>query len=201
MSRNRTGYPRWLGWGIGGTTAVVLLLTGYAAVFSGDGEPSRTSDRPAAAATDAGPDPTYAAPSDWTEPERWAALPRGARIDRIGNEVGFPQTAEGAVAMLVASNSTEVKYGHSHVQEQLTGYESYLISADRTAENRELIELEAVRLDSQMRRSMGLPPGSDLPAGAYARNFIVGFQVIHTSATEADAWLLSRVTDKSGETE
>lgn len=201
MSRNRTGHPRWLGWGIGGTTAVLLLLTGYAAFFSGDGEPSRTSDRPAAAATDAGPDPTYAAPSDWTEPERWAALPRGARTDRFGNEVGFPQTAEGAVAMLVTANATEVKSGHTHVDVQRDVYGSYLIPGDRTEENIRKIERAAAESDTAVRRDMGLPETDDLPPGAYSRNHVIGFKVIEASPTEVTMWLLSRATVRPGETE
>ncbi|MDX3343794.1 hypothetical protein V5N34_36615 [Streptomyces baarnensis] len=200
MSRNRSGHPRWLGWGIGVTTAVLLLLTGYAALFSGDDEPSRTSDRPAAAATDASPAPTYGTPPDWTEPERWAALPRAARTDVQGNEVGFPQTAEGAVAMLVAANTTEVKAGHSHVDVQHGVYGSYLIPGDRTEENKGKIERAAAESDTKVRRSMGLPENDDLPPGAYSRNHVVGFRVIDASPSEVTVWLLSRATVRTGET-
>ncbi|WP_371606828.1 hypothetical protein OG725_36890 (plasmid) [Streptomyces sp. NBC_01213] len=191
---------RLLGWTTGGITVVVLVLTGYA-VFSGDDKPSPTSDRPAATATDAVPAPTYDAPSDWTEPERWAALPRGARTDDQDNERGFPQTPEGAVAMLVAANTTEVKAGHSHIDVQHGVYESYLLPGDRTEENKNKIERAAAESDTKVRRSMGVPEDEDLPPGAYSRNHVVGFRVIESSPSEVTVWLLSRATVRPGETE
>ncbi|MCR8945178.1 hypothetical protein NW249_23970 [Streptomyces sp. OUCMDZ-4982] len=196
--RNRSGLTRWLSWGTGGLAVVAALLTGYA-VFSGDDE-TATSDRPPAVAG-ASPSPTYDAPSDWTEPDRWAALPRGARTDDQGNEVGFPRTVEGAVAMLVASNSTEFNRERSHVDVQLGVYESYLIPADRTEKNRARIRKGAAENDALLRRTMGLAEGGVLPAGAYSRNQVVAYKVIEASPTEVSAWLLSRATVKTGELE
>lgn len=199
MSRgNRSGLPRWLGWGTGGLAVVAVLLTGYA-VFSGDDE-TTTSQRPPTT-TVASPGPTYAAPSGWTEPERWAVLPRGTRTDGQGNEVDFPHTVEGAVAMLVASNSTEFNAERSHVDVQLGVYESYLIPADRTEENRERIRKGAAENDALLRQTMGLPEDGVLPAGAYSRNQVVGYQLIEESPTAVSAWLLSRATVRAGESE
>ncbi|PVC80736.1 hypothetical protein DBP19_35100 [Streptomyces sp. CS090A] len=195
--RHPSGLTRWLGWGTGSLALIAMLLTGYAA-FSGDDETATTSDRPPAATAPI-PQSTYGAPSDWAEPDRWAALPRGARTDGQGNEVDFPRTVAGAVAMLAASNSTEFNAERSHVDVQLGVYESYLLPADRTEENRARIRQGATDNDALLLRTMGLPEGAALPAGAYSRNQVVGFQVIEASPTRVSAWLLSRATMKPGE--
>ncbi|MFE7057612.1 hypothetical protein ACFVAO_20625 [Streptomyces californicus] len=196
--RDRSGLTRWLGWGTGGLAVIAILLTGYA-FLSGD-EETATSNRPPAT-VEASPQQTYDAPSDWTEPERWAVLPRGARTDEHGNEVGFPHTTQGAVAMLVASDSTEYNAQRSHVDVQLGVYESYLAPAERTEENRQRIRQGASENDALLRQALGLPEGGALPPGAYSRSQVVGFQVIEETPTGVTAWLLSRVTLKAGETE
>ncbi|MYY17403.1 hypothetical protein GT018_17510 [Streptomyces sp. SID4912] len=196
----RDRLPSLLKWSTGGVAAVLLVLTGYA-MLSGESTPS-TSGSPATATGMPSPASTYyGAPADWSEPERWAVLPRGARTDKQGNEVGFPHTTEGAVGMLAAANTTEVTAAHSHVDVQLGVYASYLIAADRTEDNKTKIEQAGAESDAKMRRSMGLPEDGAPPPGTYARNHVVGFQVIQASPSEAAVWLLSRVTTRKGEME
>ncbi|MEV0990962.1 hypothetical protein [Streptomyces sp. NPDC049949] len=178
--------------------AAVLALTGYAMV-SGDG--STPDSGKAGATASASPSDGYAPPPDWTEPARWAALPRGARTDERGMEVGFPHTTQGAVAMMASSNSTALQGAYDNQQAQLRIFASYLIAADRTEPNREAVELAGIDADKQVRRSLGLPAGSDLPPGAYVRTRVVGFKIISESADEVAVWLLSRVTMKAGETQ
>ncbi|GAA3380705.1 hypothetical protein GCM10020367_69060 [Streptomyces sannanensis] len=180
--------------------AAVLALTGYA-MLSGDDFTPDSGKAGASATATASPSAGYAPPPDWTEPDRWAALPRGERTDARGMEVGFPRTTEGAVAMMAASNSTRLEGAYDNHQAQLRLFDSYLIAADRTETNREAVELAGIEADKQVRRTLGLPTGSDLPPGAYVRTHVVGFKVISQSPTEVSAWLLSRVTMKAGETQ
>jgi hypothetical protein len=190
-------------WGTGGVAAVVIALTGYA-VFSGgsdttatpgkDGKSSTASAAPSSAA------PTYTTPDGWTEPDRWAALPRGTRTDSHGNSVGFAHTTEGAVAMLAAANSTDVEGSRSAVDEQIGIYNSYLASADQTPENAAKVKAQAQSTDASLRSQMGVTGGSVLPSGAYARNTVVGFKVVTKSQNEVSVWLLTRVALKTGET-
>lgn len=197
---SRTSASRGVMWGAGGMAFVVLALTGYA-LFSGDDEPGKATPGKAGSSASASPSPGYSAPEDWTEPERWAALPRGSRIDDGGNQVGFPQSTEGAVAMLAAASSTSVEGDRSTVDEQLGVFNSYMAKADRTDTNAEKVELQAMETDKKLRRDMGIDPGSNLPSGAYVRNHVIGFKVIQKSPDEVSVWLLSRVTSKAGETE
>lgn len=178
----------------------VLVLTGYA-MLSGDGSTPDSGKPGTSTSVLASPSASYAPPPDWTEPARWANLPRGARTDERGMEIAFPHTADGAVAMMVESNSTVLEGARGNVQAQLKLFDSYLVAADRTAENREIAELAALDADKQLHKSMGLPAGSDLPPGAYVRTTVIGFKIVSQSPDEASAWLLSRVTMKTGETQ
>ncbi|MFD7753267.1 hypothetical protein [Streptomyces sp. NPDC059757] len=199
---SRTGLNRASIWGAGVFAVAMLSLTAYA-VFSGDEEPAgsagKDGSKPSASAS-AKPGPTYGAPSEWTEPKRWAVLPRNQRVDTHGNKVGWPQSTEGAEAMLVASNSTAVEGDRSSVDVQLGIYESYISQTDHSEANAEKVELAAIQADKKLRTQMGLAAGSALPAGAYARNQVIGFKVVHESSDEVSAWLLTRATTKSGET-
>ena len=47
---------------------------------------------------------------------------------------------------------------------------------------------------------MGVSAGLPLPPGAYVRSNVVGFKVIKKAGGEVSVWLLSRVTQKRGET-
>ncbi|MER5966788.1 hypothetical protein [Streptomyces sp. NPDC002057] len=184
-------------------TALVLLLmvvglTGYA-MLSG-GNPELDSGKPGAtAAAPSSPLPTYEPPRDWTDPERWATLPRGARSDGRGKDVGFPQTLDGALGMLVASNSTLVTPDNSNKAEQLALYESYFSAADHSPRLREGLELAGGESDARLRTDWGLPAGGELPPGSYVRAHVIGYKIIAHSSTEVSVWLLSRVTTKAGE--
>ncbi|MFD3484971.1 hypothetical protein [Streptomyces sp. NPDC058665] len=203
MGRTRGTWNTKGAWLAGTALAAVLALTGYVA-FSGDDD---GKDTPGSAGSSAGastppaadPGPTYAAPEDWTEPERWVALPRGKRTDESGSEVGFPRTTEGAVAMAAASNSTAIEGGSTAVDEQLRIYYSYLSAADQSSEAAEKVELRALQTDKTLARQMGVSPGGPLPSGAYVRSAVVGYQIIEESGSEVTVWLLSRVTQKNGE--
>lgn len=139
-------------------------------------------------------------PDDWSEPERWAALPRGQRTDDRGSKVGFPHTAEGAVAMAVTANSTVMEGDRSAVDEQLRIYHSYVGASDQTKEDAEAIEREALETDETLARQMGVSVGQPLPAGAYVRSTVVGYKIVKQSANEVSLWVLSRVVQKNGET-
>ncbi|MGW2681091.1 hypothetical protein [Streptomyces sp. NPDC001436] len=185
-------------------TALVLLLavvslTGYS-LLSGSGSDEDSAKPGTTAAAPSSPAPAYEPPRDWTDPERWATLPRGARSDARGKDVSFPQTLEGALGMLVASSSTLVQPGHSNKDEQLALYESYFSAADRSTRLREGLELAGGESDAQLRKDWGLPAGSELPQGSYVRAQVIGYKVIEHSPTEVSVWLLSRVTAKAGET-
>ncbi|GHJ30023.1 hypothetical protein TPA0910_44560 [Streptomyces hygroscopicus subsp. sporocinereus] len=182
--------------------AAVLALTGYVA-FSGDDDTAASGkdgkDKASASPSESGPG--YSPPEEWTEPKKWAALPRGKKTDDHGNEVNFPHSADGAVAMLAASNETEVKGSQSMVDERMSQYDSYLSKADQTPENKEKIKAEAVQTDASVRQKMGVPGSGDMPSGAYMRSTTVGYKVIEASKNEVSVYLLSRVTMKAGELE
>ncbi|MFD7324265.1 hypothetical protein ACFV9D_24740 [Streptomyces sp. NPDC059875] len=191
-------------WAAGVAAAAVVILTGCA-MFTGDGDdgpktPAKGGASVSASAS-ASPSPSYAVPDDWTEPKLWAALPRGERTDSRGSQVGFPHTAEGAVAMLAAANTTAIEGQQTNVDEQLRLYYSYVATADQTPEKAERLELKAIETDKKIAKSMSVTPGNVLPSGAYVRSHVVGFKIIKKSADEVAVWLLTRGTQKNGETE
>lgn len=203
MARTRGTGPSKGVWAASVAAAAVLALTGY--VMFGGGEDSSSEGKGGASASpsasgSASPSATYQAPQDWTEPQRWVALPRGERTDTNGNEVGFPHTREGAVAMLSVSGTTSVEGSRTMVDEQLSVYESYLLPSEKSDDIAEQVELKAIQTDKNLRRQMGLKPGSDLPSGAYVRSNTVGYQIVKASEDEVSLWLLSRVVQKAGET-
>ncbi|PJE97108.1 hypothetical protein CUT44_14080 [Streptomyces carminius] len=201
MSRTRGTWNTKGIWLVGAALAAVLALTGYV-LLGGDEDGSDTSGKGGASPSgSASAAPTYKAPEQWTEPERWTALPRGERTDDRGSAVGFPRTTEGAVAMAAAANTTTVEADRSNVDEQLRIYHSYLSEADRTGENAEAVELNALQTDKMLRKQMGVGAGQPLPSGAYVRNYVVGYQVVTETDGEVGVWLLTRVTQKTGELE
>ncbi|QHC33888.1 hypothetical protein [Streptomyces sp. HF10] len=202
MGRTRSTWNTRGVWLAGAAFAAVLALTGYAALSGGD---DAGADRPgkagasASAAASPGPSASYAPPADWTEPDRWAALPRGERSDSRGSQVGFPKSADGAVAMMAAANAIDIEGTRSTEDEQLRIYHSYIARADQAEQNAEQIELGAIQSDKDLARQMGVTPGQPLPEGAYMRSTVVGFKIIKQSDGEVSAWLLSRVVQKNGE--
>ncbi|MFF2572732.1 hypothetical protein [Streptomyces sp. NPDC058084] len=205
MSRTRGTWNTKGTWAAGIALAAMLLLTAYAA-FSGSGDDdAKTGAKGGGSASpsvsgSASPEPTYAQPPDWTEPQRWTALPRGQRTDERGSQLGFPHTAEGAVAMMAAGNTTRIEGDRSNKTEQLRIYHTYIGKADQSAEAAEQIELNAITTDKALAKEMGVPAGQPLPSGAYVRSHVVGYQVIKKSDDEVSAWLLARVVQKNGET-
>ncbi|CAM5375977.1 Integral membrane protein OS=Streptomyces fumanus OX=67302 GN=GCM10018772_70840 PE=4 SV=1 [Streptomyces fumanus] len=187
-------------WLAGGVLAAVLALTGYVVLAGGDedsGTPSKGGATPSASAP--GPSATYAPPNDWTEPEQWAALPRGERTDERGSQVGYPHTTEGAVAAAAALNTVSIEGGRDTVDEQMRIYHSYVSKADRSDAHAEEIELAAIQTDKSLHQEMGVPVGEPLPSGAYMRSNVIGFKVVNASKDEVSVWLLSRAAQKGGE--
>ncbi|MEU0287467.1 hypothetical protein [Streptomyces sp. NPDC006147] len=201
MGRTRGTWNSTGTWAAGVALVALLAFTGYA-VLSGDEDTDTPSKGGSSASATASPGPsaTYAPPDDWSEPTSWAALPRGERTDR-GSQVGFPHSTEGAVAMMVAANTTAIEGETTNVDEQLRIYRSYIGADDQSSENAEQIELAAIESDKALAKQMGVSPGQPLPSGAYVRGTVVGYKVIKESDTEVSAWLLSRVVQKNGETE
>ncbi|WP_208635108.1 MULTISPECIES: hypothetical protein [Streptomyces] len=152
------------------------------------------------ASADPTPSESYAQPEDWTDPQRWVALPRGKRTDEHGSEIEFPRTTEGAVAALAASSNSTVEGSTSHVDEQLRLYYSYVAKEDQSEAAAERVELGSIDNGKVIARDMGLKPGAPMPPGAYVRSHVIGYQVIEQSQDEVSVWLLSRVTQKAGET-
>ncbi|MFD8415460.1 hypothetical protein ACFV2Q_27480 [Streptomyces sp. NPDC059650] len=202
MSRTRGAWNTKGTWIAGVALAAVLALTGYS-LLSGDGggedAPAKVGSNPGASSP-ASPSPGYSTPQDWTEPERWTALPQGQRTDERSNAVGFPHTAEGAVAMLAAANSTRIEGEQGVADEQLRMYHSYFGKGDQSPENAKKIELAAQQTDKDLAREMGVSPGQPLPPGAYMRTHVVGYKIIKRSDGEVSVWLLSSVVQKNGET-
>ncbi|MGW6588387.1 hypothetical protein [Streptomyces globisporus] len=200
MGRTRSAWKGKSVWFAGAALAAVLALTGYA-IFSGDGgggdAPGKAGSSSSAAAD---PKPSYEQPEDWTDPQRWAALPRGKRTDERGSEVEFPHTTEGAVAALAAANSSVIEDTTSNVDEQLRLYYSYVAKEDQSEAAAERVELGSIDNGKAISREMGLKPGAPMPPGAYMRSHVVGFKVIKASPDQVSVWLLSRVTQKAGET-
>lgn len=203
MGRTRGTWNSRSTWAAGVALAALLAFTGYAILSGGDEDTDTPSKGGPSASASASPGPsaTYAPPDDWTEPNSWAALPRGERTDDRGSQVGFPQSTEGAVAMMVTANTTAIEGEQSNVDEQLRIYRSYIGAADQSSENAEQIELAAIQTDKALAKQMGVSPGQPLPPGAYVRSTVIGYKVIKKSDSEVSAWLLSRVVQKNGEME
>ncbi|GHA18974.1 hypothetical protein ACFOOM_04640 [Streptomyces echinoruber] len=203
MSRTRGTWNTKGMWAAGVALAAVVGLTGYA-MLNGDDDSGAAAGKgsvPSSAPSSfAGAVPTYQAPDDWTEPERWAALPRGALTDIRGSRIGFPHTTEGAVAMMAAANTTDIEANRSNVDEQLRIYYSYIAKADQSSQYVEQVKSQSQQTDKSLHKEMGVSPGQALPSGAYVRSNVVGFKVIEKSSDEVSVWLLFRVTQKNGET-
>ncbi|MFD4371093.1 hypothetical protein [Streptomyces sp. NPDC058486] len=205
MTRTRTTWSKAGTWIAGTALAALLALTGYsllgdegdeASVSGKGGTPSQVTGSPT------GPPPTsYDVPEDWTEPERWTALPRGERVDEQGNQIGFPHTREGAVALLAATNNHSAEGEHSLGDEKNRLFHAYVSPEDQTAENlRKLAEMTR-KTDERTARRMGVEAGQPLPAGAYIRTVTIGYKIYVASDDEVVAWVLARTVEKTGETE
>ncbi|MEU8828856.1 hypothetical protein [Streptomyces sp. NPDC048636] len=186
--------------GTSALAAFMLGLTGYVAL-TGDEESDgpKEKGKEGSASASPKPGPSYQPPDDWSEPTRWASLPRGKKTDSHGNDVGFPHTTNGAVAMLAASTAMDAKGGRTVVDEQVGIYDSYMSKEDHTAANKAKVRAGAKQRDAQMRQQVGISGQGDLPAGAYVRSNVIGFKVIKKSADEVSVYLLSRVTMKGNE--
>ncbi|MFJ4007989.1 hypothetical protein ACIPWL_31735 [Streptomyces sp. NPDC090023] len=204
MSRTRGTWNSKGMWAAGVVLAGVIGLTTYA-VLDGDDDGARGNGpaKPTASASASGPSavPTITTPDDWTEPERWAALPRGSKTDSHGSQVGFPHTTEGAVAMMAAANNTDIEGTRSNQQEQRRIYDSYISPEDQSSAVAEKIEAQARATDDQLRQTMGVGKSQPLPSGAYVRNTVIAYKVIKSQPDEVSVWLAASAAQKNGETE
>lgn len=205
MSRTRGAWNTRGTWIAGIVLAAVLALTAYSLLAGSDSDSvaadaaGKGSAAPSVSGS-ASPEPQYTRPADWTEPERWTALPRGQRMDERGSQIGFPHTVEGAASMMAAANSTTVEGERSNVDEQLRIYHSYMGPAEQTAENAVKIETHGRQTDKDLAEQLGVQAGQPLPSGAYLRTHVVGYKVIKKSDDEVSVWLLTRGVTKAGET-
>ncbi|MBD0844258.1 hypothetical protein [Streptomyces sp. TRM68416] len=202
MGRTRGTWNTKGTWAAGIALAALLALTGVAVLGGGDEDTDAPGKGGSSASASASPGPsaTYAPPEQWTEPDSWAALPRGKRTDDHGSPVGFPKSTEGAVAMMAAANTVRIGPERDAVDEQVRLYRSYVAEADQSDEAAETVELRAVQTDKQLHKSLGVPVGEPLPAGAYMRATVVGYKVIAESGDRVSVWLLTRTVQKGGET-
>ncbi|MET8630254.1 hypothetical protein ABZW30_42215, partial [Kitasatospora sp. NPDC004669] len=175
--------------------AAVLGLTACAAPAGGHDGPvadkgSSTPSPMAAPATSqqipSGPEEeTYSIPSTWTDPVCWAVLPRGSRTAAgTGYQTGFPDTMEGAVAVLVAGSATNLQPGTSLADQQVAIYHTYLSSADQSPGGEAKVRAKAQQTEAENRSDLGLPTAGPLPRGAFVRGNVVGFKVIQQSRGE-----------------
>ncbi|MET8624619.1 hypothetical protein ABZW30_12830 [Kitasatospora sp. NPDC004669] len=151
--------------------------------------------------TPSGPkEETYGIPSTWTDPVRWAALPRGSRTAATtGDQTGFPNTVEGAVAVLVAGTATNLQPGTSLADQQVAIYHTYLSGADQSPDGEAKVRAKAQQTEAENRSDLGLPAAGPLPSGAFVRGNVVGFKVIQASSDEVTVYLLTKVSRKAGE--
>ncbi|MEU6059083.1 hypothetical protein [Streptomyces sp. NPDC047097] len=204
MARERGAWTKAMWAGAGVSALAVGVLSGYV-LFSGDDDGRDTAGAgkgsASASAPSASPVPSYTVPEDWTEPERWAALPRGERTDKYGSQVKFPRTTEGAVAALMHASTTVVEGAQTAVDEQLRVYHSYVGAQGQSEANAEQVELSALQTHKNLSKKVGLTPEQIWPTGYHVRNSVVGYQMLGKPADdEVSVWLLSRVTVKAGET-
>ncbi|MEW2267482.1 hypothetical protein ACGF5T_34605 [Streptomyces sp. NPDC047853] len=203
VSRTRRTWNTTGRWTAGIALAAVFALTGCTSSSGDDSDTEQAGKGGAStsASVSASPKPGYTPPDDWSEPERWTALPAGERMDMRGSEVGFPHTVEGAVAMAAVANTTAIDGSRSSVDEQLRIYHSYVTHADQSDEHADQIERTAIETDELLRQEMGVKAGAPLPSGAYMRSTVIGYKFVHQSMNEIAVWLLFRTALKAGEME
>ncbi|MGW9370426.1 hypothetical protein ACWGVR_10480 [Streptomyces xanthophaeus] len=204
MSRARGAWNTKGTWAAVVALSAVLILTAYAMLGGNDdtdaGAQAPAKGGPSASVSGApSPEGTYVTPDDWTEPERWTALPRGQRTDERGSQVGFPHSLEGAAATAVAATSVRIEGDRLAVNEQVRAYHSYFGKGDQSPANLTTIEQGGKDTDKQLASEMGITAGQPLPAGAYMRSAAVGYKVVKASGDEVSVWVLARVVQKNGE--
>ncbi|WP_369185364.1 hypothetical protein [Streptomyces sp. Y1] len=183
----------------------MLGLTGYAALVGDDGGPAPqrhdtvSSQAPPTATTAPQPAPTYSAPPTWTEPQQWLAAPRGVRKAANGREIGFPDTTEGAIGMMVAASAIDVEGSTTLADQQLEVYSVYLVPADQSPTAEAKVRQGAERTDAATREALGLPGTGPLPSGASMRSTMIGVKPIRVTPTQVAAYVLMTVIDKGGE--
>ncbi|MFF5505829.1 hypothetical protein [Streptomyces roseolus] len=195
-------------WGtIGAFTAGALLVAGamtVGAALSGEDRPEAAPSEGAGTAQGRSARGVSGSSSDaserWVEPERWAVLPRGERLDGYGSSVGFPHTREGAVAMLAAFSTMSAQGERSTGDERRRVTGSYLSREDRSSDTSRRLTENARQADESSARQMGVEEGQPYPPGAYFRSTAIGYKIIYSTDDEVGVWILAQTTMKTGKT-
>jgi hypothetical protein len=191
-------------------TGVVLLLVGVVVGMAAGGG-SESDPSPAATGTptndgvggDSGdgrdqgpgfkPTETIQPPDEYTAPDEWVHLPAGTGESDSGLPVGFPQTAEGATAMVVASTRNSWTWDPDQVEDGVLTYVN-------TAEQNDLLSVvdDSVR---GMREYVGIPQTGPVPDGAALNATPIGVQWEELDDGTVRVSTQVRVTSTSGEGE
>ncbi|MFE4514614.1 hypothetical protein ACFRMQ_10555 [Kitasatospora sp. NPDC056783] len=187
--------------------AAVLGLTGYAVLIDDGNDPTpqyggaMSTPSPVAPTTTASPQPApmYSVPPTWTEPRRWLAVSRGARKAANGREIGFPDTADGAIGMMAAASLMDVEGSDTLTNQHLAVYRTYMLPSEQSPTAEAKVRQGAEETDAGTRRALGLPSRGPLPSGAFMRATMIGIKTIQVSPALVTAYVLTVVTDKGGE--
>jgi hypothetical protein len=182
--------------------AVALLIgvvVGLVAGGSGDGSeasPTPTSPPDGNAETedpgeDPDPDPSDTpSGSDYVAPEEWVQLPPGSSEAEGGLPVGFPQTSEGAIAMVAASSRNAWTWDAEQMER---GIRAYASDADRDA------ALDVTEESANgVRDYIGIPDGEPIPDDAMVNGWPIGVQWEDQDDGSVRVTLLIRVTFTPG---
>jgi hypothetical protein len=182
--------------------AAVVLLAGIVVSLvaggSGDGaDPSPAPTGSPAGNDNGGPDDdpgydpaeTTQPPSDYAAPDEWVQLPTGSGMEE-GLPVGFPQTSEGAVAMVVSSTRTGWTWDVAQAESGARVY----VNADEREDALAMVD-GSVRA---VREYVGIAQNGPIPEGAALNAAPIGVQWEELEDGSVRVSTLTRVTFTPG---
>ena len=184
---------------VGVVVLLVGVVVGLAAGGGGGGNPSA---EPTGTPTDGGSDgsdgqePGFEAtettqpPEEYTAPDEWVQLPAGTGESDSGLPVGFPQTAEGATAMVVASTRNAWTWDPDQVEDGILTYFN-------VAEQNDLLTMVDEGVQG-MREYVGIPATGPVPDGAALNAAPIGVQWEELDDGTVRVSTLTRVTSTPG---